>query len=93
MLHPLGDHLESQGVAHRNDGGHDGRIAAVRYAGQKSPVDLQSVHRQLLQISKRRIADPEIVDRHADSACAQLSKDLDAPLQIAQRGPLGNLDL
>src|SRR6266852_908368 len=93
IFHALGDHLESEGVGHRDDGGDDRRIAAVRDAGQKTPVDLQRVHRKLLEISERRIPDPEIVDRYAHAAGAQLSNDLNAPLRRAQRRPLGNLDL
>src|SRR5579859_69499 len=52
-LHSFGDHRQTEGVAHRDDGADDRRIALAWKSEQKRAVDLQRDHRQILEVRER----------------------------------------
>jgi len=55
-------------AAERDYGGGQGAVPATpRHVGDEGAVYLQFVHRQPLQVAQRRLADTEIVQRHAEA--------------------------
>src|SRR5205807_9840926 len=59
----FGDDLQSEAVAHRNDGFHDGVVAAgPAYTGHERAIDLDMVRIEAAKIIERRVARAEIVD-------------------------------
>jgi hypothetical protein len=72
-LHPFRHHLELQVMGDRENGIHQGRIILViRNVLDESPVDLQLLQRQALEIGKRGIAGTEIIDRETDADSGKL---------------------
>ena len=71
-LDALGDDRQPERPGQRDDRlGH--RATAVGQLGDERAVDLQLVHREVLQVGERGVPDAEVVDRdaHADRAQAQ----------------------
>ena len=60
-------------MRHRDDGANDGFVVRVDAdIANEGRVDLDRVHRQLLQVGKRRVAGAEIIDRQAQAHIAEL---------------------
>ena len=43
------------------------RVARADLLGNKGPVDLQDVHRELPQVGQRGVSSPEVVDGYTDA--------------------------
>ena len=85
LLDPFGDHLEAE-IA-----GHLDHVRRHRAAGgfgtqgiDKTLVDLQHIHRQLLQVGQAGIAGTEVVDGDAVAIGAQLPQQTGGQLDIDQ---------
>src|SRR5215218_10603295 len=64
-LDPFGDHVHPQGLTERDDGRRDRAVVGVvGHATDEAAVDLEGVDRKESQRAERRVARPQIVDRH-----------------------------
>src|SRR6187397_2784750 len=58
------DHAQAQAVSHRDDGLRDRRVVLVaRQIEHERAVDFYAAEREALQVTQRRVAGAEIVDR------------------------------
>ena len=73
-LDPFGDHAGVERPGQREDALDDGRTSGQQQAGDERSVDLERVHRQLVQVAQRRIAGPEVVEIDLDAEVAQLAQ-------------------
>ncbi len=86
----FGDRLHAQFARHCRDRLHDGGIAAI--GGQvldEGVVDLQTVHRQVLQVGQGGVTGPEIVDDDLYAETAQITDEDGGALRIFDEGAFG----
>src|SRR5688500_14723262 len=77
-LDALGDHLEVQGMAERDDRLREGPVVGLGAAADvahERAVDLERVDRQILEVGKARIAGAEVVERKRDTELLQALQD------------------
>ena len=90
-FHSLGNDVEAQSLAQRNDRLADCSIVRVRQdVGDEGAVDLDLVERQTLQVGQRRIAGAEIVERESDAKAAQGQHLGDHIIDVDQQQALGD---
>ncbi|MEM7693382.1 MAG: hypothetical protein AAF318_02965 [Pseudomonadota bacterium] len=86
-LRPFRNHRHRQCVAQLRDGVDNGARGVGRNARHKGAVNLELIHRQLLQVGEGRVANAKIVQRNGDSRRAQSRQ-----LKLDRR-PVGQEDL
>ena len=93
VFHAFGDDTKVQRSRQRDDGGDDCR-ALRRHAeiADEAAVDLQFTDRQRGQISERRIAGAEVVDRDFDTDLVEAMQRRDHVLQVLHEARLGDLE-
>src|SRR6185436_538151 len=92
-LDALGDDGEAEVMAELDGGAHDGGVAAIGFhAAHESAVDLELVHRELLDVGERRVARAIIVDRGGDPEIAQLPQGRLSAARILHQSALRDLE-
>ena len=93
VLHELGDGLLAQGVGHLDHGLDHGLVhAPVLEPEHEGAVDLELVHRQVLEVGERAEPRAEVVERELAAHLAQAGDEVDGTAEIGDRGGLGDLE-
>src|SRR5690606_18277594 len=90
----LGDDLQAQIVAERDDRANDRRIVRVsRDILHEGTIHLQPVDRKAFEIAQARIAGSEVVDRDLHDEIVELVQHRDELRRVVHHRALGQLDL
>ena len=93
-FHALGHNLEMQGAGHRDDRGGDGFVIGVGFEiVHERAVDLELIDVEALEIGKRRVAGPEVVDRQAHVEVVERLEGGQGCRDVRHQHGLGNLKL
>src|SRR4051812_12713228 len=89
----LGDGRHAEAARERDDGGHEGAIAAAaRESRSEAAIDLERVERHAPQQAERRPARAEIVERDRDAEAAYRSEHVGETFDVLDALALGQLD-
>src|ERR1043165_3890768 len=92
-LDPLGHGGDAHGAADAADGGDHGAVdGIVGDVAHELAVDLEEVHRQVLEVAERAHARAEIVQREAATQRAQGVYEADGVREVVDRRGLGDLE-
>ena len=92
-LDALGDDLEAEVVAERDDRAHDrGVVGVAVHVEHERAVDLELRDREPGEVGERRVAGAEVVDRDADAERLEPADDVRRPRGIRDDRALGDLD-
>ena len=92
-LDPLGNRVDAERVAEAHHGARQlGSVALGHQAEDERAIDLQHVDREPVQVGKRGVARPEVVDREPDTERLQLPQPLEVGLGVVHHRALGQLD-
>ncbi len=92
-LDALGDDAEIEGAAQLDDRLDDGPVAGVGLDPlHEGLVELEEVHRQVLELRERGVARPEVVDGHLDAEGLEPPQNARRLLGLLQHGVLGHFD-
>src|ERR1051326_533801 len=92
-LDPLGHGGDAHGAADAADGGDHGAVdGIVGDVAHELAVDLEEVHRQVLEVAERAHARAEIVQREAATQRAQGVHEADGVREVVDRRGLGALE-
>ena len=74
-LDALGDHFEPEAAPERDDRAHDrGIVGVLGHVAHEALVDLDALHRELLDVAERGIAGAKIVDRDRNAEAVELAQ-------------------
>ena len=91
-LQALGDHGDAERVAEVDDRLDDRRVLACRgRARRRSPVDLDRLDREALEVGQRRVAGAEVVDGEVQAEAAQVAQGDRRRLDVGEQRGLGDL--
>ena len=92
-LDALDDDAELEVLAEAQHGVHEPlHLRVLVDADDERAVDLQRRQRDLVQMSQRGVARPEVVEGQRDAGLAQLVGDLASGVEVGQQAVLGDLD-
>ena len=85
VLDTFGQRCQTEAARQRDDGTDDRCIIGIFiHITHERTIDFQFMRRKRLQISQRRIARAEIVDRNADAALLECMQNIDRLFGISQ---------
>src|SRR4051794_14972820 len=91
-LDALGDDFHTERLRHAQHGAHDRAVALVLpQPAHERAVDLDDVEREALEISERRVAGPEVVQRQAHADVLELAQRRADDLALLHEDRLGQL--
>src|SRR5690554_3490924 len=94
VLHALGHHCHAQLAGGGDDAAADGGVLAVGDdTVDEAAVDLDALHRQVLEIAEAGIAGTEVVDAGSDAHPLEGVQGLDGGVAVAHEDALGELEL
>src|SRR5690554_1307654 len=94
VLHALGHHRHAQLAGGGDDAAADGGVLAVGDdIVDEVAVDLDAIHRQILEIAEAGIAGTEVVDAGGDAHPLEGVQGLDGGVAVAHEDALGELEL
>src|SRR5216684_3873411 len=84
-------HLQVKRLPHAHDGGDQGLASGAVERAHEGAVDLETVDRELAEVTQRRVAGTEVIDRQVDTQSPQATKDLERRLDVLHQDTLGDL--
>src|SRR5580698_1409254 len=98
-LDAFGDDGNPKVACHGDDGPDDGQVAGIRaQVAHKAAVDLDRIHRPVLQVRQTGVPGAEVIDADVDAEVAKLGDGVFVELPVAafaalENGTLGELDV